>query len=78
MVKSVKQVTGGQKKSGHLTVVVEKKRFPAFQVQRGQRMGLRDGSSFQAGCRRFESHLPLHKNLVAMKKKSFMAKRMGS
>ena len=70
MVKSVKQVAGGQK-SGHLTVA-EKRRFsPAFQVQKGQKIGLRDGSSFQAGCRGFESRLSLHTNLVAMKSETF-------
>jgi hypothetical protein len=75
----ISQASGGRsKKSGHLTVVAEKRRFPAFQVQKGQKMGLRDGSSFQAGCRGFESRLPLHPNLVAMKMKSFMAERAGS
>ena len=41
MVKSVKQVTGGQKKSGHLTVVVEKRRFPPlFRFKEDKEWGL--------------------------------------
>lgn len=70
MVKSVKQVARGQR-SGYLTVTEKRRVSPTFQVQKGQKMKFRDGSSFQAGCRGFQSRFPLHTKLVAMKGETF-------
>jgi hypothetical protein len=76
MVKSVKQVTGGQKRAV-IWLLWKEAVFPAFQVPKGQKMGLSDGSSFQAGCRGFESRLPLRANFAAMKNETFHGRKSG-
>jgi len=49
-------------KTGNLAGKQERRFSRAFQIQKGQKMGLSDNPSFQAGCRGFESHLPLQLN----------------
>jgi hypothetical protein len=77
MVKSVQQVTGGQKRALIWLLLWKEAVSPAFQVQKGQKMGLRDGSSFQEGCHGFESRLPMRANFISMKNETFHGRKSG-
>ena len=59
MAKSISQVAGRQRESGHLINDGKSRASPAFQVQKVGEMGLSGSYLLEAECRGFQSLLAL-------------------